>query len=140
MGVNYTTEVDSFEWEIPESYAITSVVADHAASVGDRVAVRFRDDEGGREERTYADIRDDMNRFANGLEAEGVTEEVIWEGDEAGNDISERLMDDFACAIREGRQPKTSLEKSLIPVSITDGIYRSAEQGTSVDILGDWPL
>ncbi|RZV10378.1 acetyl-CoA synthetase [Natrinema hispanicum] len=74
MGVNYTTEVDSFEWDIPDSYAITSVVADHAASVGDRVAVRFLDDEGTREERTYADIRDDMNRFANGLESLGVGE------------------------------------------------------------------
>ncbi|SDC51156.1 acyl-CoA synthetase [Natrinema hispanicum] len=74
MGVNYTTEVDSFEWDIPDSYAITSVIADHAAAVGDRVAVRFLDDEGTREERTYADIRDDMNRFANGLEALGVGE------------------------------------------------------------------
>ncbi|MFA9417442.1 acyl-CoA synthetase [Natrinema sp. HArc-T2] len=72
MGVNHTTEVDSFEWDIPESYAITSVVADHADSVGDRVAVHFLDDEGAREERTYADIRDDMNRFANGLESLGV--------------------------------------------------------------------
>ncbi|WMT07969.1 AMP-binding protein [Natrinema thermotolerans] len=74
MGVNYTTEADSFEWDIPDSYAITSVVTDHADSVGDRVAVRFLDDEGAREERTYADIRDDMNRFANGLESLGVTE------------------------------------------------------------------
>ncbi|AGB31762.1 AMP-dependent synthetase and ligase [Natrinema pellirubrum DSM 15624] len=74
MGVNYTTEADSFEWDIPDSYAITSVVTDHADSVGDRVAVRFLDDEGGREERTYAEIRDDMNRFANGLESLGVTE------------------------------------------------------------------
>ena len=72
MGVSYTTEVDSFQWDIPDSYAITSVVADHADSVGDRVAVRFLDDEGAREERTYADIRDDMNRFANGLESLGV--------------------------------------------------------------------
>ncbi|OAQ51334.1 hypothetical protein HTG_17505 [Natrinema mahii] len=74
MGVNYTTEADSFEWDIPDSYAIPSVVTDHADSVGDRVAVRFLDDEGAREERTYADIRDDMNRFANGLESLGVTE------------------------------------------------------------------
>ncbi|OLZ39298.1 AMP-dependent synthetase [Natrinema saccharevitans] len=74
MGVNYTTEADSFEWDIPDSYAITSVVTDHADSVGDRVAARFLDDEGAREERTYADIRDDMNRFANGLESLGVTE------------------------------------------------------------------
>ncbi len=49
-----------------------SVVADHAESFGDRVAVRFLDEDGTREERTYAALRDGMNRFANGLEALGV--------------------------------------------------------------------
>jgi acetyl-CoA synthetase len=72
MGVNYDAEVENFEWNIPDSYTIPSVVADHADSFGDRVAVRFLDDAGSREERTYADLRDDMNRFANGLEELGV--------------------------------------------------------------------
>jgi acetyl-CoA synthetase len=74
MDVDYQREVDEFEWDIPESYAIPSVVESHAESFGDRVAVQFLDDEGNRENRTYADIRDDMNRFANGLEAMGVTQ------------------------------------------------------------------
>ena len=72
MGVDYDTIVQEFEWEIPESYAITSTIADHAESFGDRVAVRFLDEGGNTEERTYADLRDDMNRFANGLEELGV--------------------------------------------------------------------
>lgn len=78
--------------------------------------------------------------FDSATEEDGVVEEVVWEGDESDNDISMRLLDDFACAIREGRQPETSLERSLVTVSITDAIYRSAEQGTSIDIMGDWPL
>jgi len=72
MGVNYDAEVESFEWTIPDSYTITSVVADHAEEFGDRVAVRFLNEDGDREERTYAGIWDDTNRFANGLEASGV--------------------------------------------------------------------
>ncbi|RZH67798.1 acyl-CoA synthetase [Natrinema altunense] len=72
MGVDYKDAVGSFEWDVPESYAIPSVVADHAESFGDRVAVRFLDEDGTCEERTYAALRDGMNRFANGLEALGV--------------------------------------------------------------------
>jgi len=41
MGVDYDTIVEEFEWDIPESYTVTSTVADHAASFGDRVAVHF---------------------------------------------------------------------------------------------------
>lgn len=74
MDVDYQREVDEFEWDIPESYSIPSVVESHAESFGDRVAVQFLDEDGNREERTYADIRDDMNRFANGLEGLGLTQ------------------------------------------------------------------
>ena len=74
MGVDYDTIVESFEWDIPESYTITSTVADHASSFGDRVAIKFLDEDGHREERTYADLRDEMYRFANGLEELGVSE------------------------------------------------------------------
>ncbi|ELY49444.1 acyl-CoA synthetase [Natronorubrum sulfidifaciens] len=72
MGVDYDTIVEEFEWDIPESYTVTSTVADHAASFGDRVAIHFLNEDGHREERTYADLRDDMHRFANGLEERGV--------------------------------------------------------------------
>ncbi|MFW5919115.1 MAG: acyl-CoA synthetase [archaeon] len=74
MDVDYQQAVDEFEWDIPESYTIPSIVESHADSFGARVAVQFLDEDGGREERTYADIRDDMNRFANGLESLGVTQ------------------------------------------------------------------
>jgi acetyl-CoA synthetase len=72
MEVDYETRQAEFEWDIPESYSITSVIESHAAAFGDRVAVRFLDDEGTREERTYAEINADANRFANALDELGV--------------------------------------------------------------------
>ena len=72
MGVNYDTVVEEFEWDIPESYAVTSTIESYAEEFGDRVAFHFLNEDGFRTERTYADLRDDMNRFANGLEELGV--------------------------------------------------------------------
>ena len=72
MAVDYEAELESFEWDIPEEYNIPAVIESHADSFGDRVALKFRDDEGGRDERTYEDLRRDMNRFANALESMGV--------------------------------------------------------------------
>ncbi|MFB6235615.1 MAG: acyl-CoA synthetase [Halopenitus sp.] len=63
-----------FEWDIPAGYNLPDVIESHADSFGDRVAVHFRDEEGTRESRTYADLRDDMNRFANALAARGIGE------------------------------------------------------------------
>ncbi|WP_433630779.1 acyl-CoA synthetase [Halomicrococcus sp. NG-SE-24] len=74
MEIDYQRERESFHWEIPDDYAIPAVVEDHADAFGDRLAVRFRDEAGREEERTYADLRDDANRFANALEALGVGE------------------------------------------------------------------
>ncbi|WP_440006462.1 acyl-CoA synthetase [Halomicrococcus sp. SG-WS-1] len=74
MEIDYQRERESFQWEIPDDYAIPAVVEDHADAFGDRLAVRFRDEAGREEERTYADLRDDANRFANALEALGVGE------------------------------------------------------------------
>ena len=72
MGVDYDSAVAEFEWDIPESYTVVSAVESHAAEFGDRVAVRYLNEAGDREERTYAEIRDDMYRFANGLEEMGI--------------------------------------------------------------------
>ncbi|ELZ98599.1 acyl-CoA synthetase [Haloferax sulfurifontis] len=72
MAVDYAAESESFEWDIPEGYNIPAVIESHADAFGDRVALKFRDADGGREERTYGDLRDDMNRFANALESMGV--------------------------------------------------------------------
>jgi len=74
MALDYERERESFEWEIPGDYNLPAVIEDHAESFGDRVAVRFRDDEGREAERTYADLRDDTNRFANALAELGVGE------------------------------------------------------------------
>jgi acetyl-CoA synthetase len=74
MALSYDDAVSEFEWDIPADYNLPGVVASHAESFGDRVALRFRDAEGTREDRTYADLRDDMNRFANALAEMGVGE------------------------------------------------------------------
>ena len=63
-----------FEWDIPADYNLPDVIESHADTFGDRTAVHFRDDEGTRESRTYAEIRDDMNRFANALAERGIGE------------------------------------------------------------------
>ncbi|ELZ91339.1 acyl-CoA synthetase [Haloferax mucosum ATCC BAA-1512] len=72
MAVSYTDERDSFEWDIPAAYNIPAVIESHADSFGDRIALRFLDSDGRRAERTYDDLRRDMNRFANALESLGV--------------------------------------------------------------------
>ncbi|AFZ72788.1 acyl-CoA synthetase [Natronobacterium gregoryi] len=72
MGVSSDTTIAEFEWDVPTSYTVVSAVESHAETFGDRVAVRFRDEDGTRTERTYADVRDDTNRFANALTDHGV--------------------------------------------------------------------
>ncbi|RDI70735.1 acyl-CoA synthetase [Halopelagius longus] len=72
MTVEYEAAVASFEWDVPADYNLPAVVESHADSFDDRVALRFRDAGGVREERTYGDLRRDANRFANALEAAGV--------------------------------------------------------------------
>jgi len=72
MAIDYERELETFEWEIPEDYDLPSVVESHAESFGDRVALTFRDDDGERAERTFGDLRADMNRFANALADLGV--------------------------------------------------------------------
>ncbi|ELZ12617.1 AMP-dependent synthetase and ligase [Halovivax asiaticus JCM 14624] len=63
---------ETIDWEIPPEYTVASAVEEHAATVGDRVALSFLSETGDRAERTYADIRDEMHRFANGLDQLGV--------------------------------------------------------------------
>ncbi len=46
----------------------------------------------------------------------------------------ETPLADFAAAIRENRQPMTSLEQALVVQKITDAIYASAAAGNSVEI------
>ncbi|WP_132058370.1 acyl-CoA synthetase [Halorussus amylolyticus] len=72
MSLDYERELADFEWMIPDEYNLPAVVADHAEAFGDRLAVRYRDEDGGEAERTYHDVDADANRFANALADLGV--------------------------------------------------------------------
>ena len=72
MSSEYDDRLAEFEWDVPDDYNVPAVIESHAREFGDRVAVRFRDASGRVEERTYANVRADMNRFANALEDLGV--------------------------------------------------------------------
>jgi acetyl-CoA synthetase len=72
MDIDYERELAEFEWDVPEEYNLPAVIESHAEEFGDRVALTFRDESGNRAERTFADLRDDMNRFANALADLGV--------------------------------------------------------------------
>jgi len=65
----------------------------------------------------------------------GVISKPLWNptDNSIATDIEDPLVD-FAAAIREERQPLTSLEQSLILQEITDAIYKSAAQGVAVQI------
>jgi len=63
-----------------------------------------------------------------------VVTETLWEGTDDMGTIHFRPISDFAAAIREGRQPKTSLERALVVQQITDAIYESAEKMKAVEI------
>jgi predicted dehydrogenase len=54
---------------------------------------------------------------------------VLWEGQYDWMTIHSFPVADFVQAIREGRQPATSLERALVIQQITDAIYASAETG-----------
>ena len=69
-----------------------------------------------------------------GSPGEGVVSKTIWEGDEYLEDVPGRMVQDFAAAIRDGRQPKTGLEEALIIQKLTDAIYASSEQSVAVEI------
>ena len=61
----------------------------------------------------------------------GLETEIIYENSERPNTTP---VEDFARAIKEKKQPKTSLENALIIQKITDGIYASAAQAQSVQL------
>ncbi len=65
---------------------------------------------------------------------EGVVTRTLWEGDDRAGGSSAWVIDDFARAIREGRQPMTTLENSLVIAQITDAVYESARTGEAVSI------
>lgn len=74
MTVDYEHEVETFEWDIPDDYNIPAVIESHGETLSNRTAVQFHNEAGERTERTYADLRNDMNRFANALADHGIGE------------------------------------------------------------------
>ncbi len=66
----------------------------------------------------------------------GCTSRTLWETeDEQDTDLIHRGPTlDFAAAIREGREPSTTLERALTIQKITDAIYASAASGQAVSI------
>ena len=74
MQDSYEDRLAAFEWDIPADYNLPAVVEGHADEFGDRTAVRFRHEDGSRAERSYADLSEDADRFANVLSDHGVGE------------------------------------------------------------------
>jgi predicted dehydrogenase len=78
--------------------------------------------------------RDDSITFDEGSTEHGVTPKVIYPQSESQINGMLAQLDDFAMAIREGRQPETNLEKVLMVQKITDAIYESSDKGITVKI------
>lgn len=66
--------------------------------------------------------------------AGGTTSTVLWEGDEDTAMVSAGPVTDLAAAIREHREPSTSLERALVVAQITDAVYASAAKGKCVEV------
>jgi len=64
----------------------------------------------------------------------GVVSKTLWEGEETPSATRTGPVTDFALAIREGREPMTTLERSLVIQQITDAVYASARTGGAVAI------
>ena len=72
--------------------------------------------------------------FDDASTEQGVQTKTVWEQEEPTDVMSERLLTDFASAIREGHRPETDLERALVIAQISDAIYRSAASGTAVPV------
>lgn len=62
-------------------------------------------------------------------EDQGLVSRVLWEGDEDLALVSSGPLTDLAAAIREDREPRTSLEKARVIQRLTDAIYESGASG-----------
>ncbi len=66
---------------------------------------------------------------------QGLVKELVWSGDEGWPILARGLLEDLAAAIREPRDPATTLEQALVVQQITDAIYQSAREGKAVEIV-----
>lgn len=67
-------------------------------------------------------------------EEQGLISEPIWAYDPDQPHSTSSPAEDFAKAIRAGRQTDTSLERALIMQQISDAIYASAETGEAIQL------
>lgn len=65
---------------------------------------------------------------------DGLSSSIVWQGSDNHDGLGQRLLEDFADAIRLGRTPKTGLEQALVIQSIIDAAYASAASGAPVNI------
>ncbi len=65
--------------------------------------------------------------------SDGVRREIIWDGTDP-DDISVRMLEDFATAVREKRSPRTGFARARVIQRIFDGVYDSAAARRAVDI------
>lgn len=63
--------------------------------------------------------------------SQGVVSQIIWQGDEAWGQEHVAVLEDFALAVRTGREPRTTLEHALLVQQISDAIYASAHAGAA---------
>lgn len=66
--------------------------------------------------------------------ATGFATRVVWEGEEGWTPQHAGPISDFAAAIAEGREPKTSLQQARVLQRLFDAIYKSAATGRCVEI------
>ena len=62
----------------------------------------------------------------------GLVSTVLWEGEEDLARVMNGPVTDLALAIREDREPKTTLEKARLVQQITDAVYQSGWSGEAV--------
>ncbi|MBM3238256.1 Gfo/Idh/MocA family oxidoreductase [Candidatus Poribacteria bacterium] len=71
-----------------------------------------------------------LDKFVPG---EGIVSEAIWEEGQGGGSEG-GVLEDFVHAVREKKEPKTTLERALVMQKITDAIYASTKTGEAVYI------
>ena len=74
--------------------------------------------------------------FCRADDANGLVEQLVWEGTADNSVVHSGPLHDLAAAIRGNREPKTSLKNALVVQQISDAIYASAELGKAVEISG----
>ncbi len=70
--------------------------------------------------------------FDEATTEQGTASRTIWESEQEYSVVHRGPLTDLAEAIRENREPMTSLEKALVVQKITDAVYQSAASGECV--------